>query len=186
MSFDAARARSQVGRLLLAVVLVCLATSAARADDAVEEDTPRALTCQAILDAFAGADEDALRSLLAPRDVQLTLPILEEERQRAVDGRFSADQAAVVLASRLARDLPPAAPDLGPDALTSADGAMSARCPVFDPTEGSVFLVIHYAIDASAPTASARVKPRTGRIYLDLHHDEAAARWQVRAVRELR
>jgi len=153
------------------------------AEDGPEQVTPRERTCQQVLDAFATGDVDALRDVLAARDVQLTLPALEEERLRAVDGRYGADQAALVLSERLVREQPPAAPDLGPDALTSADGTMCARCPIFDPEKGSVFVVLHYGLAASNSASSAS---GSGRLYLDLHLDSSSSRWQVRAVRELR
>lgn len=180
----------RAGRHLLWMAAILTWVGGAAAQDAqVDEPAPpdssRALACQEFLDAFASGDAAVLREVLVAKNVRLTLPALEEERQRAVDGRFSADQAALVLVERLERDPTPRAPDLGPDTLHSADGTLAARCPIFDPTEGSVFMVIHYGLE-TASNPRAQTIPRTGRLYLDLHHDSTSSRWQVRAVRELR
>ena len=181
-------ASADFGRRVLGAVLLLYVALVVpvRADEPAPPDSARAALCQELLEALAGGDTARLRAVLAPRDVRLTLPAVDEERLRAVDGRFSADQAALMLVERLRREAPPPAPDLGPDFLRSSDGTLAAQCPVLDPTEGNVFLVVHYGTGDTSPSHRTRDHTPRGRLYLDLHYDDAAQRWQVRAVRELR
>ncbi len=171
-------ARRLLAGLLLGVVLLVPSDGQAEDSGPPTEDA----LCRQILDAFSTLETDALRSLLAPRDVRLNLPATDESRRPAADGRFSGEQASILLQRALRRDDPPPAPDLGPDFLRSADGTLCCQCPDFDPDDGASFVVLHFA--TGRPSSDAR--GLSGRLYLDLRHDAATGRWTVRSVRELR
>lgn len=164
----------------LLVVAVLAAPTGALARDSGSQ-TGEAL-CREILEAFSSLETDALRPLLAPRDVRLNLPASDETRRPAADGRFSGEQASILLQRALQRDDPPPAPDLGPDFLRSEDGTFCCQCPEFDPGDGASFVVLHFA--TGRPSSDAR--GLSGRLYLDLRYDAATGRWTVRSVRELR
>ncbi|HKK71636.1 MAG TPA: hypothetical protein VKA86_10490 [Candidatus Krumholzibacteria bacterium] len=165
-------------------VLISVLLLGPPAGSGAQESAPRTdeALCQQILRAFSTLETAALQELLAARDVRLNLPGSDDTRRPAADGRFSGEQAAILLQRALRREDPPPAPDLGPDFLRSADGTLCCQCPDFDPEDDASFVVLHFA--TGRPTSDAR--GLSGRLYLDLRHDTATGRWTVRAVRELR
>lgn len=158
-------------------IMACLIVGAVPAP-AADADA----TCRAVLEAFSTLATDELRGVLATRDVQLTLPASDDGRHASTDGRFSGDQAIVMLRTRLQREDPPAAPPLGPDAMVSKDGTLACLCPSIDEGDETTFLVLYFGTDRREASGRAR----GGRLYLDLRHDAAADRWAVVAVRGLR
>ena len=164
-----------IGRV---VAVVAYLVAGAAPAVAVDADS----TCRAVLEAFSTLESEALRGVLAQRDVQLTLPASDDGRHAATDGRFSGDQAIVMLRTRLQREDPPSAPPLGPDAMVSEDGTLACLCPTIDEGDGTTFLVLYFGTDRG----DASGRGRGGRLYLDLRHDPARDRWAVVAVRGLR